>query len=177
MKVVKILGLTLIVISMIIFLILQFDWIFSSEEKREMEIQDFNYTIQFKHEGDIWALNPEGTDTLMTLPIEIAESDGDIRFGMMERKSFTPYFYGMLFIMPEEEVQSFWMKNTYVPLDIIYINSDREVVSIVQNARPLREDQLRSEAPAKYVLEVPSGFASSRGITKGSKLVWQRLEE
>ena len=59
---------------------------------------------------------------------------------------------GMLFLMPEEKIQSFWMKNTYIPLDIIYINSERRVVSIIDNAKPMSENPLPSMEPANFIL-------------------------
>lgn len=63
------------------------------------------------------------------------------------------------------------MKNTYVPLDIIYLDSSRKVVSVVRNARPLSQSSLPSEAPAMYALEINAGLSKRWGIEKGSVLV------
>lgn len=128
---------------------------------------------QFIKEGELVFLNPESQDTIQTLDIELAERMDEIQYGMMYRKSMDEHT-GMLFIMPEERRQSFYMKNTFVSLDIIYINSKGEVVSIQKNARPLDESSLPSEGPAAYVLEVVGGYSDKYGIDKGTKIVWKR---
>jgi uncharacterized membrane protein (UPF0127 family) len=66
------------------------------------------------------------------------------------------------------------MKNTLVSLDIIYINSNNEVVSIQSNAEPLSTKSLPSAAPASYVLEVLGGQAAAKGITVGTKIFWSK---
>lgn len=130
------------------------------------------YEPQFVKEGDLWLLSPEG-DTLRQLQIELAESAEEIEYGMMYRKSMDPNT-GMLFLMGDERPRSFWMKNTYVPLDIIYINSANEVVSIQKNAEPLKTRSLPSEGPATYVLEVVGGFSDQYGIDNTTKIAWRR---
>jgi len=82
---------------------------------------------------------------------------------------------GMLFIMPEEKNQSFWMKNTYLPLDIIYINKKKEVVSIQENAKPMNERPLPSIGPAIFILEIPGGTSSKLGIKPGNKWTWKKF--
>jgi uncharacterized membrane protein (UPF0127 family) len=77
---------------------------------------------------------------------------------------------GMLFVFPDNEPRSFWMKNTYLPLDIIYLDPNLKVGSIVKNAQPLSLTKRTSEGPAKYVVEVRSGLADKWGIKKGSVL-------
>ena len=72
-------------------------------------------------------------------------------------------------------MQSFWMKNTYVGLDIIYISSEGGVVSIQANAQPFNESPLPSEGPAKIVLELPAGTCAKVGITPGMNWIWNRL--
>ena len=109
------------------------------------------------------------SDTLAVFDIEIAEQPTERNYGMMYRKSMDPNM-AMLFIMDREEPQSFWMKNTYVSLDIIYINENMEVVSIQKNARPLDETSLPSGEPAKYVLEVKGGLSDKLNLKKGDKI-------
>src|SRR5690606_41890988 len=71
------------------------------------------------------------------------------------RSTLFPYttLFRSLFVFENEEYKSFFMKNTKIPLDIIYINADKKIVSIQKNAKPFDETSLPSEAPAKYVLE------------------------
>src|SRR5690606_32621712 len=110
-------------------------------------------------------------DTLKMIDIELAESPEEIEYGMMYRKSMDENT-GMLFMMGEERQQSFWMKNTYVPLDIIFINRDNVIVSIQKDAAPLTENSYPSEAPASMVLEVHGGFSDEYNIRKGVKVIY-----
>lgn len=134
--------------------------------------QTTTYEPKFKREGRLYFIAEEG-DTLKQIDIEFADTPDKIQYGMMYRKSMDPNT-GMLFFMPREERQSFWMKNTYVPLDIMYINGNSEVVSIQKNAEPLSEKSLPSEGPANRVLEVFAGFSDLHQIEKGTKIVYQR---
>lgn len=98
--------------------------------------------------------------------VELALNDQDIQRGLMYRKSM-PDHGGMLFVMPINQPQNFWMKNTYIPLDIIFISTDKKIVSIGKNTIPLSEKQVPSDGPAKYVLEVNAGFADAYELKKG----------
>ena len=77
---------------------------------------------------------------------------------------------GMLFVFPNSEQRSFWMKNTFIPLDIIYISADKEIVKIVKNAVPRSEKSLLSEKDAMYVVEVVGGFCDKYNIIEGDKI-------
>jgi len=83
----------------------------------------------------------------------------------------------MLFIFDEPEVQSFWMRNTYLRLDIIFIGADRSVVGIVENAAPLTEEPRAVEAQSQYVLEVHGGFAAEHAIALGDTVRFEGLSE
>ena len=83
---------------------------------------------------------------------------------------------GMWFVFENEAPRSFYMKNTLIPLDIIYLNKDKKVVSIAKNARPKDETSLPSEAPAMYVLEINGGLADKWGIEKGDRVEISKLE-
>lgn len=127
----------------------------------------------FTKEGELAILDSTGQDTLFQLDIELAESSAEIQYGMMYRKSMDRNT-GMLFLMGQERPQSFYMKNTYVSLDIIYINDALEIVSIQRNAEPLNERSLPSEGAASLVLEVTGGLSDELGIGKGNKIRWTR---
>lgn len=128
---------------------------------------------QFTKEGELAILDSSATDTIRVFDIELAESVAEIQYGMMYRKSMKPNM-GMLFLMGQERRQSFYMKNTYVSLDIIYINDAREIVSIQRNAEPLNERSLPSEGPASMVLEIKGGLSDELGIQKGNTIKWKR---
>ena len=82
----------------------------------------------------------------------------------------------MLFLMPTEEPQSFWMLNTYIPLDIIFANQSMEIVKIQANRQPQSLQSIPSERPAKYVVEVNAGFCAENGIVEGDRIRFQLLE-
>ena len=91
--------------------------------------------------------------------VEVAESQQKQALGLMFRDSM-PDDHGMLFIFPAEGFRSFWMKNTRIPLDIMYFDEDLKLVSVAENAQPCRTRRCPnypSEGPAKYVLELNDG--------------------
>ncbi len=101
--------------------------------------------------------------------VEIASKPADLERGLMFRKTL-PDRHGMLFIFPQESVVRFWMKNTYVPLDMIFIDAKGTVVKIAADAVPLSTADISSDVPALTVLEVPAGSAKKYGIYKGNKV-------
>lgn len=127
----------------------------------------------FEHEGNLTFTRSDSAIT--DIAIEIAETEGSITQGLMHRKSM-PFNQGMLFIFPDSEVRSFWMKNTIIPLDIIYVNSDLEIVAIKDHTTPFSTDSVPSDdKEAKYVVEVNAGFAGKYGIKEGDKVSFERL--
>ena len=127
---------------------------------------------QFTEEG-VGAFVDQNGDTIASFRLELAETAAETAQGMMYRRS-VPEGTGMLFIMAEERPQSFWMRNTYVPLDIIYLKADGAVVSIQANAQPMNDMPLPSEGPAKYVLEIAGGGSAQYGIKPGIKWLWKQ---
>lgn len=104
--------------------------------------------------------------------VEIADSSEEQALGLMFRDSM-PEDQGMLFIFPNEAPRSFWMKNTRIPLDIMYFDKDLKMVSISANAKPCRVSRCSSYpsiAPAKFVLELNAGMASELGVGVGDRL-------
>ena len=98
--------------------------------------------------------------------VELALDPSEHARGLMYVKSM-PEQQGMLFIFPKEEQRSFWMKNTYLELDMIFVNSDQRIVSITHRAVPLSETPRPSNRPAKFVLEVGGGLAEKWGLAEG----------
>jgi len=100
---------------------------------------------------------------------EIADSKEEREQGLMHRESLD-LDKGMLFIYKTEDIYPFWMKNTLIPLDMIWISEDLKVVSIFQNAEPCEKDPCPTIKPlkrAKYILEVNGGVVVEKGIETG----------
>lgn len=127
----------------------------------------------FKKEGVLSFIGKEKGDTIRTIDIEIAETDDERAKGLMDRKSMADS-QGMLFIFTAPEEQSFWMKNTYISLDILYVDEKMEIVSIQKYATPLSEESLPSFKKAQYVVEVNAGFCDKNKIKYGDKITFAR---
>lgn len=130
--------------------------------------------IEFTKEGELSLLKPNG-DLLRTLDIEIADNAYERQTGLMYRESMQND-EAMLFIFDNEAPRSFYMKNTYIPLDIIYYAADSTAVSLQENTTPLDETSLPSEGPAKFVLEINAGLADQWNIEVGDKISFKRTE-
>ena len=125
-------------------------------------------------EADLAFIN--NNDTIVELDIELAESDYEQQTGLMHRPSME-MTQGMLFIYEDERPRpSFYMKNTQIALDLIYINSAMQVVEINRNAKPYDETPIRANKPAQYVLEVNAGFADKYKITDSISINFKRLK-
>ena len=133
--------------------------------------ENITQEVSFTKEGElqIYTIKDSITTKLIQLDIEIADNDYEIQTGLMYRKSMEAN-RGMLFIFPEDAPRSFYMKNTEIPLDLIFINSKLKVVSIQKNAQPFNESSLLSEAPSKYVLEVNAGSSDRWNVQKGDSI-------
>ncbi|MFC7358478.1 DUF192 domain-containing protein [Jejudonia soesokkakensis] len=131
--------------------------------------------VKFTKEGEL-AIRKAVTDSVIAvLDVEFARDDYETQTGLMYRKGMVNN-QGMLFVFDDELVRSFYMKNTEFPLDIIYINSKKQIVSIVKDAKPLDTSSLPSAAPAQYVLEVNAGLSDTWGLEVGDEVHWIELE-
>lgn len=126
----------------------------------------------FTRQGRLTFRDPKGTERL-TIDIEIAEDEYKREIGLMDRASIGE-LEGMLFVFPVERDLSFWMKNTIIPLDMIFVNNRNLIVTIQHNARPFSEESYSSTAPCLYVIEVNAGFADRHGINVGDSISWSR---
>lgn len=100
--------------------------------------------------------------------IKIADTDEKRQIGLMNVKSMNEN-EGMLFYFPEQKLVSFWMKDTYIPLDMIFIDKNKRIVKIHKNTTPLNEEILYS-GEAMYVLEINGGLADKFGISEGNRV-------
>jgi uncharacterized membrane protein (UPF0127 family) len=112
-----------------------------------------------------------------TYVIELADTDNTRALGLMYREQMA-VDEGMLFIFPDTDVRAFWMKNTLIPLDILYFDQNRKLVSISKNTPPCKNTTTRcpsypSAKPAKYVLEINAGLSQQYGYKTGDELIIQ----
>ena len=99
---------------------------------------------------------------------EIADTDASRMRGLMHREEL-PQGEGMLFMFPWPDQQSFWMRDTHIPLDVAFADMRGKILNI-ETGTPLSERRMISQGPAMYVLEVPKGWFTFRGLEPGSIL-------
>jgi hypothetical protein len=126
-------------------------------------------------ERAVVVLSPEGGEPV-SVNVEVASSEPVRERGLMHRRELAPDA-GMLFVFDRMENQIFWMKNTYVALDMIFIDDAFRVVGVIEDAEPLREDDLEVDADSRYVLEVNAGFARAHGVAPGTAVRIEGLED
>ncbi len=114
--------------------------------------------------GSAWVIF--GTDTVVA---EVADTPDERSQGLMYRDHLDPG-RGMLFVFQDEETRSFWMQNTFIPLDIAYLDGKARIVDI-QAMEPETTTLHPSAAPAMFALEVPLGWFESRGVEVGDQAV------
>jgi len=130
--------------------------------------------IEFKKEAEL-VLKNANDSIIKKLDIEIADDEYKTQTGLMYRDQMGE-LQGMLFVFPDEDFRSFYMKNTNIPLDIIYIDADKKIVSFQKNTQPNNETSLPSNAPAKYVLEINAGLADEWQLEVGDKMEYIKVE-
>ncbi len=124
---------------------------------------------------------------LKRTPVVLATSGGEVRVdaevvitmveqarGLMYREELGE-LEGMLFVYRRDEMRSFWMKNTLIPLDMIFIDSDRRVVGIVENAEPKTLESRSVPVASQYVLEVNGGWSERHGVGPGTGVSFPEL--
>jgi uncharacterized membrane protein (UPF0127 family) len=115
-------------------------------------------------------------DTSYVFTIELARTPEEMERGLMFRDRLPPD-HGMLFLFADEREVSFWMKNTLIPLDLIFADASGRIVRIAERAVPLSTELIPSQAPVRAVLEVNGGTAERLHINVGDKLVYPALSK
>ncbi len=110
-----------------------------------------------------------------TFHVDLAVTPRQRSRGLMFRKTMADD-EGMLFLYTREAPRSFWMKNTYLPLDIIFLDRHGAIVSIAADARPLDETTIPSGAPAAGVLEVLAGTSRRLGLEPGDRVIHRAFD-
>ena len=106
---------------------------------------------------------------LVPFHVELARTEPERNRGLMYRPSLAPDA-GMLFLFEQPGRLTFWMKNTLIPLDMIFIGSDRRVLGVVENAEPQTLTARRVDGQSQYVLEINGGFCAKLGVKPGSEV-------
>jgi uncharacterized membrane protein (UPF0127 family) len=114
----------------------------------------------------VYLSTPQGE---IAVAVEVVATPAKIERGLMFREHLPPD-HGMLFLMGEERIWAFWMRNTLIPLDMLFIAKDMTVAGIVENAEPRTETLREVDKPSLYVLEVNGGYCASHKVTAGSKV-------
>jgi uncharacterized membrane protein (UPF0127 family) len=105
----------------------------------------------------------------VALQVQVADTDARRQTGLMFRKSM-PETEGMLFVFQPMRQVAFWMKNTFIPLDLLFVDGDGTVVSIARDTVPFSLDPIPSEGPVRAVLEINAGASARLGIAEGDHL-------
>jgi uncharacterized membrane protein (UPF0127 family) len=107
--------------------------------------------------------------------VELARTDPERMRGLMFRQAL-PQGRGMLFLFEHPEKLKFWMKNTYIPLDMIFIDEGMTVVYVEENAEPLTLNARGPDSDTRYVLEVPGGWSRPHGVEPGVKVKFVNVD-
>ena len=111
--------------------------------------------------------NPSSGEKVATFHVEIADTEHERSKGLMFRRELAEG-WGMLFVYDSAAPRSFWMENTFIPLDMVFIDADGRIDSIVEKAEPLTRTPRRSDGAARYVLELNAGAVAEHGIEPGA---------
>jgi uncharacterized membrane protein (UPF0127 family) len=125
----------------------------------------------FRQDGMLEFLGPEGSVCAL-IGIEVADDEAEREKGLMWRTALEDT-EGMLFVYNDADYRVFWMRNTFLSLDIIFVSGDRRVVNIAKQTEPLSDRLYRSVKPAQYVVEVVAGFCDQKGVREGTEIRWQ----
>lgn len=155
----QILPLWVLFIGMVIIAVSNF------KDKEDLESKNY-----FNKQSEVYFISSDYR-VLSKIDVELANTDYDRQRGLMNREKLEEN-QGMLFVFPYQDTLSFWMKETKISLDIIFINSEREIVTIHKNTVPFSLEQYQSSKPAQYVVEVNAGYSEKNGIRVGDRISW-----
>lgn len=145
-----------------------------TNERNEVGTPDEREERVLNYSAEVSFLSMNG-DTISTIDAAVADDDESRSAGLMNVPSM-PEDAGMVFIFENNQPRSFWMANTPLSLDIIFANSDFEIVRIHRNTQPYSSRSIESGRPAKYVVEVNAGYAVNHDIREGMTIAIQRPE-
>jgi hypothetical protein len=117
----------------------------------------------------------QGAPGEKVVTVEVVQSSGLVQKGLMYRKHLPPEA-GMLFLMGDDDDHTFWMKNTLIPLDIMFIDASFTVVGVLENMQPHDEVPKGVGKPSRYVLEVNAGWSKANGVGAGTRVRFEGVE-
>ena len=141
----------------------------TNSSQKELKTEE----VSFTKEGEL-SISRKDSIIVSKIDIEIADNEYERQTGLMYRSSMEKK-QGMLFIFKDEQPRYFYMKNTEIPLDIIYISNKMKIVSMVKNAHPMNESSLPSNAPAQYVLELNGRMADTWSLKVGDSINYSEM--
>lgn len=162
----KIFSIQKIIIIVIVLIVAGFFIYNNFIKTNEPEMEYYTFT----KEGELTFTDSTGT-LRAKINLEIADNDYERQLGLMNRKEMKEN-EGMLFIFPVQDYLSFWMRNTLISLDMIFVNDQKKIVTIHKNTRILSDQSYASSQPATYVVEVLAGFVDRYNIQVGDKIDW-----
>lgn len=145
------------------------------KDKAPSENLNLTKEVTFTKQGELTLLKAKTDSLVAKFDIEIADDEYKTQTGLMYRSSMEDN-QAMLFIFPDEQMRSFYMKNTEFSLDILYFDSQKNLINLHQNAQPLNESSLPSTAPAKYVLEINGGLSEQWNLEAGDNMDFSRMD-
>ncbi len=128
----------------------------------------------FTKEGILQVIGSDGK-VKATLDIEIAETQDELRQGLKNRELMEDN-QGMLFIMDGQTKHPFWMQDTYLSLDMIFVEQDKTIFEVVENTTPFSEEMIEPKMINMYTLEIRAGMAKKYNITAGDRLEWKTVQ-
>ncbi|HRY84742.1 MAG TPA: DUF192 domain-containing protein [Candidatus Cloacimonadota bacterium] len=128
----------------------------------------------FRKDGSLDILAPDGT-VKTSFDLEIVESESEVRQGLKYRDKMADN-QAMLFILDGQGPSGFWMQDTYLSLDMLFIDREQNIFQIETHTTPFSEERIEPEKINKYTLEIKAGIAEKLNIQKGDKIRWQRIK-
>lgn len=138
----------------------------NGDQQAEHQVDDNERKLEFT--AEVSFIRSEN-DTVSTIDVAVADDNQSRSEGLMNVEEL-PEDSGMLFIFSNNQTRSFWMANTPLPLDIIFVNSEMEIVRIHRNTQPFSQESIQSEAPAQFVVEVNAGYTLEHDIREGMRI-------
>lgn len=139
----------------------------SDKNHRDQETNEESGRV-LEYNAEVSFIKAEG-DTISTVMVAIADNNRSRSEGLMNVMNL-PDNSGMFFIFENQQPRSFWMANTPLPLDIIFVNTEMTIVRIHRNTQPYSQESIQSEQPAKYVVEVNAGYTLEHDIREGMQI-------